>query len=430
MGLFRPPPPRFDRNESPQLTPSTPRAAGSRGVDSLSDLVPGGSVATAPGGAGTYESVEDYYGRVLASSKDLKTSACTASGKPPPATVSLLRRVPLEVREKFYGCGAPLPPGIDGLRVLDLGSGSGRDCYVAAGLVGERGRVTGVDMTREQLDVARRHAESFCTDVLGYAASNLDFVEGHIEYLDRAGIADESQDLVLSNCVINLSPDKARVLRECHRVLAWGGELHFSDVYCDRRLPESVRSHEVLWGECVAGALYVEDFRRLALAAGFRDVRVLASSPIEVTDPELAAVCGEARFRSITYRCFKLPQGSGPGCLEDLCEDYGQYAVYRGTVPGSEAAYQLDDHHRLVRGKPFLVCGNTAAMLGEPFAAGAGGAGGSARPEGAGASWLHRHFDLVGDRETHYGAFDCGDGGGGFAGESGGGGGGGGGSCC
>ena len=101
----------------------------------------------------TYEVVQDYYGKVLATSKDLKTSACTASGRPHSQIIDIMRKVPAEVMDKFYGCGAPLPLGVDGLEVLDLGSGSGRDAYVCAALVGEQGRVTGIDMTQEQIQV-------------------------------------------------------------------------------------------------------------------------------------------------------------------------------------------------------------------------------------------------------------------------------------
>ena len=307
--------------------------------------------------------------------------------QPHPVIRNIIGKIPEEIRAKFYGCGAPLPLGIEGKRVLDLGSGSGRDCYVCSALVGPDGSVVGVDMTDEQLDVARRHVDAW-TATLGFARPNLSFVKGTIEYLDEAGIADASVDLVISNCVVNLSPDKRRVIREAYRVLAPGGELYFSDVYCDRRLPRAVQEHEVLWGECIAGALYIEDFRRIAQETGFTDPRVLSSSPIEVTDPELRAVTGNARFFSITYRLFKLP-----GLLEDKCEDYGQFAVYKGTIKGDEWAYTLDDHHTLEKGKPFLVCGNTAAMLGE-----------------GGVSWLAKHFDVHGDRSTHYGLFDCGDG--------------------
>ena len=237
-------------------------------------------------------------------------------------------------------------------------------------------------MTVQQLAVARAHAAEWAA-TLGYAAPNMRFVSGRIEALAEAGIADGSCDLVISNCVVNLSADKRAVLREVWRVLADGGEFHFSDVYCDRRLPAAARADPLLVGECLGGALYVEDFRRLCVEAGFADPRVASSAPIEVRDAALRDVLGEARFTSITFRLFKLP-----GRLESLCEDYGQYAVYRGSIAGSPHAYSLDDHHRLEKGKPFLVCGNTAAMLQE--------------------TWLAKHFDVHGDRSTHYGLFPCG----------------------
>jgi len=337
--------------------------------------------------AKTYDVVKDYYGKVLETSKDLKTSACTAAGSPHPAIVKIMRQIPDEIVSKFYGCGAPLPLGISGLRVLDLGSGSGRDCYVCSALVGEKGFVTGIDMTEEQVAVADKYLPEF-TKTLGYKKPNMKFIKGHIEYLDKAGIEDESVDIVISNCVVNLSPDKPRVLREVYRVLAPGGEFYFSDVYCDRRLPEHVQKHEVLWGECISGALYDEDFKRIARDVGFPDPRVLSCSEVKVTDPELQEVVGEARFYSITYRLFKVPE-----LLETMCEDYGQIAIYKGTIEGHKNAYQLDDHHRFETGKPMMICGNTAAMVGE-----------------GGISWLSPHFNIVGDRSIHYGLFDCGTG--------------------
>ncbi|PNH10988.1 Arsenite methyltransferase, partial [Tetrabaena socialis] len=320
--------------------------------------------------AAVMESVREYYGETLKSSGDLRTSACTACKPPPPAVRAALGAVPQEVKEKFYGCGNPIPVGIEGLRVLDLGCGSGRDCYVAARLVGEKGSVTGVDMTPSQLEVATTHAEAYCRDTLGYARSNMTFIQGEIEYLDRAGLKDGSADLVISNCVINLSPDKARVLSESYRVLADGGEMHFSDVYCDRRLPAAVRTHPVLLGECLAGSLYINDFIRLCRKVGFTDPRQLECEEIIIHDPELKELVGESRFYSITYRLFKVP-----GQIEDLCEEYGQVALYKGTIPGLPSAYDLDDHHRFVTNKPMLVCGNTASMVGE--------------------TWLGPHFTVI-----------------------------------
>lgn len=95
-----------------------------------------------------------------------------------------------------------------------------------------------------QIDVANKYVDEY-TKTLGYEKSNMKFINGHIEYLDKAGIADESVDIIISNCVVNLSPDKYRVIKEAYRVLAPGGEFYFSDVYCDRRLPEEVQKNEV-----------------------------------------------------------------------------------------------------------------------------------------------------------------------------------------
>ena len=321
--------------------------------------------------------VKEYYGETLATTSDLKTNACCTMNAPPKEIRDILAKVPSEVIAKYYGCGSPLPQGIEGLHVLDLGCGSGRDCYVASKLVGPTGRVTGVDMTPQQLEVARKHQDAYASTI-GYA--NMDFIQGTIE--DLSAIPSDSIDIIISNCVVNLSPDKPAVLKEAYRVLRHGGEFYFSDVYGDRRLPKALTQHKVLVGECIGGALYEQDFLRIARRVGFEDPRVLDSAPIDVKDPQLIELVGEAKFTSVTYRLFKLP-----GLLESLCEDYGQVAVYKGTVPGHRHAYQLDDHHRFETGRPMLVCGNSAAMVGD--------------------SWLGKHFTVTGDRSTHFGLFPC-----------------------
>jgi len=292
-----------------------------------------------------------------------------------------LEKIPQEILEKFYGCGSPLPMGIQGLNVLDLGSGSGRDCYLSCALVGPKGYVTGVDMTDEQLEVANRHVAAY-TSALGHPKPNMTFKKGYIEFLEKAGVKPESQDVVISNCVINLSPDKTKVLQGVYNALKPGGELYFSDVYCDRRLPDHIRNHEVLLGECIAGALYIEDFKRICRQVGFTDPRQLEIGPVTVSNQALQDVLGNAKFYSITYRCFKLAS------LETLCEDYGQVATYKGTIPSHLHSYALDDHHVFETGKPMLVCGNTASMLSE--------------------TRLAPHFQVVGDRSHHFGLFPCG----------------------
>ena len=265
---------------------------------------------------GITESVQNYYGQVLQSSEDLKTSACCTLDSVPVHLRSLLADLHPEVVARYYGCGTPLPPALQGATVLDMGCGTGRDCYLLSRLVGESGHVIGVDMTEEQLAVAKEHCD-WHAERYGYTQSNVEFKQGYMEDLAAAGIADNSIDLVVSNCVINLSPDKEKVLAEIFRVLKPGGEIYFSDVYADRRIPEALKIEPVLLGECLGGALYWDDFRRIMQGLGCPDVRVVKESPIALEDPEVEAKIGMVKFRSVTVRAFKMP-------LEDRCEDFGQ----------------------------------------------------------------------------------------------------------
>lgn len=323
------------------------------------------------------ESIRYYYGQVLKSSGDLKTSACCSIDAIPHHLKALLANVHPEVLERFYGCGSPLPPALGGMTVLDLGCGSGRDCYLLSKLVGSEGRVIGVDMTPEQLEIAVRHRD-WHSERFGYA--NVEFLHGHIENLAAIGIADQSIDVVVSNCVINLSPEKPKVLAEIFRVLKPGGELYFSDVFADRRIPPALRQDPVLLGECLGGALYWEDFRRIMQNLGCPDVRIVKQNPISLDDADVARKIGMVKFRSATVRIFKM-------ALEDRCEDYGQAACYLGGIAEHPHAFDLDDHHHFETGRPLRVCGNTADMLTD--------------------SRYSRYFQVSGDKSRHFGLFDC-----------------------
>lgn len=320
--------------------------------------------------------IQQYYGETLTSQRDLKTGACCSAEAMPAYLQDWLRDIPREVTDRFYGCGSPIPAAASGATVVDLGCGTGRDAFLASRLAGPAGRVIGIDMTPQQLAVAERNTlEHRKTTGLG----NLDFRLGSIEDLAASGIANASIDVVISNCVLNLAGDKARVLAEVFRALKPGGELYFSDVFADRRIPDALLQDPVLRGECLSGALYLEDFRRLLQDLGCADFRIVSRSPVPLLDAGIEAVIGHVRFESITVRAFKLD-------LEDRCEDYGQVATYRGTIPHHPHAFALDDHHRFERGRPMLVCGNTADMLTHTRYA--------------------EHFSVTA-RGAHFGPFDC-----------------------
>lgn len=326
----------------------------------------------------TIESVKEYYGQTLKGSGDLKTDACCDPSAMPDHVKAALSQIHEEVLTRYYGCGLVIPEKLEGRRVLDLGCGAGRDAYALAKLVGPRGFVTGVDMTPEQLSVARGHI-GWHMERFGHTRPNVEFREGYIEKLGELGLEPQSFDIIVSNCVVNLSPDKRAVLEGARSLLKPGGELYFADVYADRRLDPSLKEDPVLLGECLGGALYWNDFQNLARAAGFADPRLVTSRPIEVAEPAIRRALGEARFFSATYRLFNIEE------LEPACEDYGQAVIYRGGISHSEDVFVLDGHHRVEKGRVFPVCGNTFRMLKE--------------------SRFAPHFDFIGDFSRHFGIF-------------------------
>lgn len=325
------------------------------------------------------ESVKEYYGKVLQTTNDLKTNACCLTDTMPKEIREILKEIHPEVVEKFYGCGSPIPTNLEGKTVLDLGSGSGRDCYLLSKLVGPTGKVIGVDMTSEQIDVAKKHI-NFHAEKFGYSKSNVEFIQGYIEDLEEIGIKSNSIDVVISNCVINLSPSKERVFSEIFRVLRPGGELYFSDIFSNRRVPKHLVDNSVLMGECLSGALYTEDFRRMLGKVGCLDFRTLSNSRVTIQNQEIEKMVGMIEFYSITVRAFKLD-------LEDRCEDYGQVAIYLGTIKDQANYFILDDHHLFETNKPMAVCKNTAMMISE--------------------TRFGEHFKLIGNTEAHFGIFDC-----------------------
>lgn len=320
----------------------------------------------------TREFLRQFYGRRVQRTQDLAYTAC-CTDESRSRFHEILRKIPEEVLARQYGCGSPIPDDdLSGLTVVDLGCGAGTDCFLLSHLVGPVGRVIGLDMTVEQLEVARRNAP-VVAGAFGYESSNVDFRQDFIETAES--VPDGSVDLIVSNCVINLSPAKRNVFRSVARMLRDGGEFYISDIVCDRRLPDEIRRDPELHGECLAGAEYYPDLRDLMEEAGFRDVR-------EVSRRTLDDRVGleQARFCSVTLRGFKLPG------LDRRCEDYGQTAEYLGTCANQPVEFRLDGGHVFERLRPMAVCRNTARMLSE--------------------TRLARHFAVTPARR-HFGLFDC-----------------------
>ncbi len=231
------------------------------------------------------KSVRENYAKRATSCKSGCGGACCSESAPPVSKVigysdAELRSIP-QGADLGLGCGHPtaLASLKAGEVVLDLGSGAGIDCFLAADKVGETGRAIGVDMTPEMIERARENARN--EDV-----ANVEFRLGEIEHLP---VADASVDVVISNCVINLSPDKPQVFREAFRALRPGGRLLVSDIVLRGELPQEVLESMEQYVGCVAGASQIDDYLGAIRDAGFRDVTV-----VKDTSAESAFSCGEA----------------------------------------------------------------------------------------------------------------------------------------
>jgi len=285
-----------------------------------------------------------------------------------------LKIIPAEVIERDYGCGDPSKHLRAGETVLDLGSGTGKICFIAAQVVGPTGRVIGVDMTDAMLEVARRNAP-VVAERLGFA--NVEFRKGRIqdlaldlEKLDaelrarpiadanaflRAGelaeelrvrhplVADDSVDVVVSNCVLNLVEGRAKrqLFEEIFRVLRRGGRAVISDIVSDEDVPLEMQNDPELWSGCISGALTESGFVRAFTDAGFYGVRILQR------DAEPWRTVQGIEFRSVTIEAFKGKQGA--------CFERGQAVIYKGPFK----KVLDDDGHAFERGERYAVCDKT-----------------------------------------------------------------------
>ncbi len=308
--------------------------------------------------------------RYAAASKAQETALCCPVDYNP----EFLKVIPDEVIERDYGCGDPSQHVQTGETVLDLGSGTGKICFIASQVVGPEGRVIGVDMTDDMLEVARRNSP-VVAERIGYA--NVEFRKGRIqdlaldlEVLDaelkkrpitdaasflaadelaeelrvtRPLVGSETIDVVVSNCVLNLveAGAKPQLFREIFRVLKLGGRAVISDIVADEEVPESLQNDPELWSGCISGALTEEAFLRAFEEAGFYGIEILKF------DVQPWRTVQGFEFRSMTIQAFKGKQGP--------CFERNQAVIYRG--PFKEVLD--DDGHRMQRGLRYAVCDKT-----------------------------------------------------------------------
>jgi MoaA/NifB/PqqE/SkfB family radical SAM enzyme/SAM-dependent methyltransferase len=280
--------------------------------------------------------VREYYG--AAAEKPLADLCC-----PTKYDADAVAHIPQEVLDRFYGCGSPITTANiqPGETVLDLGSGAGIDVFIAAKLVGPMGRAIGVDMTDAMLAVANENRPRVA------AALAYDVAEFRRGYLEQIPVEANSVDVITSNCVVNLSPDKPRVFEEMWRVLKDHGRIVISDIVSDREVPPHLKVNPRLWGECLVGALTEEQFFAQLERAGFYGLAVLKKSYWKDVEGY--------PFFSLTVRGFKYEKSAG-------CVYRGHRAVYLG--PGK--AFIDEEGHLFPRNEPYEVCTDTVAKLSAP----------------------------------------------------------------
>ena len=297
----------------------------------------------------------------------------------------LLKVIPDEISEKDYGCGDPSRYVKTGETVLDLGSGSGKACYIIAQMIGAQGKVIGVDFNPPMLELARKYQESI-GEKIGY--HNVEFRRGKIQDLrtdlelldqhlqdnpvrsvadlarlaefetrmrrEQPLIADDSVDVIVSNCVLNLvrPEDKKQLFAEMYRVLKRGGRIAISDIVSDEAVPEHLAQDPSLWSACVSGALQEEEFLRAFEEANFHGIQIedFSSVPYQTVEG--------IEFRAITVTAYKGKEGP--------CIERNQAVIYRG--PWKQVVD--DDGHTLERGARMAVCDKTFQLYSQPPYAG------------------------------------------------------------
>lgn len=279
------------------------------------------------------EDINDFYSKAALSPQ---SSLCCPTNYQAEDT----SHIPEEVLKISYGCGSPVQKAFikKGETVVDLGSGGGIDCFIAAKVTGKTGKVIGIDMTEKMMTQAEENKKLVANN-LGF--SNVEFKKG---FLEEIPVDSGSVDIVISNCVINLSTSKEKVFQEIFRILKNHGRFVISDIISDKEISEEMRSDKKLWGECIAGAITQKNLINITKMAEFYGISLEHDYIWKVIDG--------ITFSSIIFRGWKFEKSSE-------CIYKGQYAIYMGPFQNVSD----DDGHTYPVGEPIEVCTDTAEKL-------------------------------------------------------------------
>jgi len=304
------------------------------------------------------KSVKEFYGNLktedFSESLNETLQACNRPKNALPKKVrEALKNVHDEVQNRYFGCGLCIPPALEGATVLDLGCGAGRDAFAISQLVGESGKVIGVDMTQELLKIGESFKE-WHRQKAGQKVSNVEFKHGFIEKLDELGFSDNSVDVMISNGVICLTAVKEDVFREVARVLKPGGEIYFSDCYGNKQVSKEAQESDKLWGDG-AGAMVWSELGQICEKLGLSVPYMQNASPYKFGD-NVQELLGDRKFAAVTWRIIKKPQN---------CEknNNGSWlATYNGGME-EICTFQLAQNIKFPKSKPILINSEIFAEL-------------------------------------------------------------------
>lgn len=323
------------------------------------------------------DEIKSYYAKISeAQGKDPQATARTrhADGTIPGEAKDKLFNISAEIKNKFHELGSPMPPLLEGCTVVDLCAGTGRDTYLAAQLVGPNGKVISVEPDAKKQAIAQKYLDQEMKQ-FGYDTSNVELVQSIPE--DLSFIPDDSVDVVISNVTFNMSPDKGKYIEEVKRILKPEGEWYFTDVFTDRRIPEEVSDNIENVAMRLGGAMFIEDFRRVAQDAGFHDPRYVMTWKTPVSEEE-AAKYPDIAFATITSRLINSELTS------DHCEDMGEEIIYDGSLPDYPDFFLFDKDIKFPAGQACHVCDNVSVL-------------------GLGDSRYAKVIKVNGNRDVHYG---------------------------